>query len=199
MAGRAAHTLTDRQRAVMHRIDRRVPIKLIANEMGVSETRINQHIRALKKIYGVASLNELVECYRAHGPEGGLNGQPQDAQNDHFFEDEGPFRKPVYSKKQLQNSAGLGNQSDRDDPGLIRMSDAHVVARDALWAHDNEPVVVFGALDGKHAILYRFAVMIGIALGVVAALVLVVSAGLALSEVLDDKAQIPVDANGVAE
>jgi biotin operon repressor len=34
----------------MQRIDRRVPIKVIAQELGVSETRICQQIRALKDI-----------------------------------------------------------------------------------------------------------------------------------------------------
>ena len=50
MPSEAPRELTDRQRAVMERIDRRVPIKVIAQELGVSETRINQHIRALKDI-----------------------------------------------------------------------------------------------------------------------------------------------------
>ncbi|MEO9462231.1 MAG: hypothetical protein ABJ242_05790 [Marinomonas sp.] len=61
----AALKLTERQRSVMERIDRRVPIKVIAQEMGVSETRINQHIRALKDIYDAGSLNELVAIYRS--------------------------------------------------------------------------------------------------------------------------------------
>lgn len=61
----AAFKLTERQRSVMERIDRRVPIKVIAQEMGVSETRINQHIRALKDIYDAGSLNELVAIYRS--------------------------------------------------------------------------------------------------------------------------------------
>src|SRR3546814_14162834 len=63
-------SLTERQRSVMKRIDRRVPIKLIAQELGVSETRINQHIRILKDIYQVASLNDLVEVYRQSKPPG---------------------------------------------------------------------------------------------------------------------------------
>ena len=65
MSSGAAKRLTDRQRAVMERIDRRVPIKVIAQELGVSETRINQHIRALKDVYVAGSLGELVENYRA--------------------------------------------------------------------------------------------------------------------------------------
>ena len=60
MSSGAARRLTDRQRAVMQRIDRRVPIKVIAQDLGVSETRINQHIRALKDVYNAGSLGELV-------------------------------------------------------------------------------------------------------------------------------------------
>lgn len=56
--------LTPRQQDVMERIDCRVPIKVIAQELGLSETRINQHIRALKDIYGAASLNDLVRLHR---------------------------------------------------------------------------------------------------------------------------------------
>ena len=64
MASASARNLTERQLFVLERIDRRIPIKVIANDLGVSETRVNQHIRALKDFYKVESLNELVECYR---------------------------------------------------------------------------------------------------------------------------------------
>jgi len=50
MASGAAKRLTDRQRAVMERIDRRVPIKVIATELGVSETRITS-ISALLRTF----------------------------------------------------------------------------------------------------------------------------------------------------
>jgi DNA-binding CsgD family transcriptional regulator len=56
--------LTKRQQAVIERIDKRTPIKGIARELGVSETRINQHIRALKNIYKAENLSDLVEAYR---------------------------------------------------------------------------------------------------------------------------------------
>ena len=72
MLSGAAKRLTDRQRAVMERIDRRVPIKVIALELGVSETRINQHIRALKAFYDAGSLGDLVENYRATLPPAAL-------------------------------------------------------------------------------------------------------------------------------
>jgi len=60
----ASGLMTERQRAVMERIDRRVPIKVIARDLKISETRVNQHIRALKDIYLAGSLSELVENYR---------------------------------------------------------------------------------------------------------------------------------------
>ncbi len=186
--GEATRTLTVKQRAVMEGIDRRQPIKLIAGEMGVSETRINQHIRALKGIYGASSLNELVEEFRKSEPE-----KPEDAPAEGAAS---PFRNVAYSIKQLPEMDIPSQKLTRDDPGSIRVSDAHVVARDALWAHDIELVVVFGALDGDNAVLYRLAVMVGLAFGMIAAVVLVVSAALSLSEVLDGQASVPVDRQG---
>ena len=61
--------LTARQRAVVERIERRVPIKTIAAELGISPTRVNQHVRAVKDLYGVNSLGELVENFRQDGDE----------------------------------------------------------------------------------------------------------------------------------
>ena len=208
MVGEAAPSLTEKQREVIRRIDRRMPIKLIASEMGVSETRINQHIRALKRLYDAGSLNELVESYRrsergtpvsAEGRETSglpsISGMAEAA----GMRPGTPLRNAAYSKKQLTNQPHIRDLSDRDDPGSIRLSDAHVVARDAPWAHDIEPVVVFGALDGKHAVLYRSLVMVGLAFGMIAGVVLVVSAALSLSEVLDGRASVTLANDADAE
>lgn len=91
--------LTERQLAVIERIDRRVPIKVIAQELGVSETRINQHIRALKDIFEVDSLNELVETYRL-------------GRGDYPDEEEG-LSESVYSKSQVPESLMLGESFGR--------------------------------------------------------------------------------------
>lgn len=208
MVGDTARLLTEKQREVIRRIDRRMPIKLIASEMGVSETRINQHIRALKSIYDAGSLNELVETYRQversvsvadNRPETsdlpGLDGNGGSAEMGPAT----PLRNAAYSKKQIYNQPHVSDLSDRDDPGSIRLSDAHVVARDAPWAHDIEPAVVFGALDGKHAVLYRSMVMVGLAFGMIAGVVLVVSAALSLSEVLDSRASVTLASGADAE
>ena len=86
MAPDTTRMLTRRQRDVMERVEWRIPIKVIAGELGVSATRVNQHIRALKDIYGADSLAELVEYYRRDeasaavvvDPEGGLAGAEGD-------------------------------------------------------------------------------------------------------------------------
>lgn len=126
MRGRAARRLTDRQRAVMERIDRRVPIKVIAQELGVSETRINQHIRALKDAYCAASLGELVENYRAtlavaddpptHRPS--APAQPVSAIA------APPLSEAAYTKTQLQPADDPADGLGQDDPGQLVLGDA---------------------------------------------------------------------------
>jgi DNA-binding CsgD family transcriptional regulator len=171
--------LTERQRAVIERIDRRVPIKLIAQELGVSETRINQHIRALKNIFEVASLNELVETYRAS--------------HQASADDEETLSESTYSKKQVQESLPVGHSAERVDPGEIIINDVLAIDGRARWEIDSEPKVVPGVLDGDHAVLLRLAVIVGIAFGILAAVVLMVTAAMTLSEALDGKASVPED------
>lgn len=170
--------LTDRQRSVIERIDRRVPIKVIAQELGVSETRINQHIRALKDIFEAGSLNELVENYRANSPD---------------YVPEGDLSEAVYIKNQLPDDPVVG-------AGMTRVDTEEAVYRallqtpgQGLIEHPGEPKVVPGALDGEHAVLARLAVIVGIAFGILAAVVLMVTTAVTLSEALDGKAAVPDD------
>lgn len=194
MRGRAARRLTDRQRAVMERIDRRVPIKVIAQELGVSETRINQHIRALKDAYCAASLGELVENYRAtlavaddpptHRPS--APAQPVSAIA------APSLSEAAYTKTQLQPAVDPADGLGQDDPGQLVLGDAVPLIEQAPWLRPGEPRVVPGALDGENAVLLRLAAIVGIAGGILAAVVLTVTAAVALSEAMDGKAAIPL-------
>ncbi len=176
----ATQKLTARQRSVMERIDRRVPIKVIASELGVSETRINQHIRALKDIYQAGSLNELVEEYRARHR---ANAEA---------EDPAPYRKPEYSKKQLPDENSSGDQTSRDSASVKSAgSYAPAMSLMASGVDQSEPKVVPGVLDGEHAVLLRLATIVGIAFGILAAVVLSVTAAMALSEAMDGVAAVP--------
>ncbi|WP_394729733.1 hypothetical protein [Altererythrobacter sp. GH1-8] len=174
--------LTSRQKSVMERIDRRVPIKVIANELGVSETRINQHIRALKDIYEAGSLNELVEKYRACQRARGI------------VTESSPFRKSEYTKNQLPESAALTNELRRDT-STVQSAGSQAPAKlfSASGADQSEPKIVPGVLDGEHAILFRLAAIVGIAFGILAAVVLSVTAAMAISEAMDGVATIPVE------
>jgi biotin operon repressor len=199
MLSGAARRLTDRQQAVMERIDRRMPIKVIAQELGVSETRINQHIRALKDLYEAGSLGELVENYRATLPPAPAD-EPEDAIRAALplrdIADAGfaaPFSEVAYTKKQIPQPAIFADQLERDDPGHLVLSDAMSLLEQAPWLRPGEPRVVPGVLDGEHAVLFRLGAIVGIASGILAAVVLTITAARTLSDATEGKAAISVD------
>ena len=175
----ASRPLTERQRDVMERIDRRVPIKVIANELSVSETRVNQHIRALKNIYGAESLNELVETYRASE---GIESTGEET-----------FSESEFIKSQVHTRHKSSDEGGRVDLGGLVFHDVMPFDRVVPWEPLTEPRIVPGVLDGDHAVLMRFAAIVGIAFGILAAVVLTVTAAMAISEALDDRATIPAD------
>lgn len=193
----AERRLTERQRAVMERIDRRVPIKVIAQELGVSDTRINQHIRALKDFYEAGSLGDLVENYRATRsletagatPENGLERSPD---TDLLK----PFSETAYRNSQINPSSDPDDLADRDDPGRLVLSDAMPLIEQAPWLRPGEPRVVPGVLDGEHAVLFRLGAIVGIASGILASVILAVTAAMTLSAATDGKATYSAD-NGV--
>lgn len=189
MVSGAARRLTDRQRAVMERIDRRVPIKVIAQELGVSETRINQHIRALKSLYDAGSLGELVENYRATLGEGeGQAARETDLANVPDAALLKPFSQSAYTKNQVNPVANLAELERRDDPGQLVLGDATPLIEQAPWLKPGEPRVVPGVLDGEHAVLFRLGAIVGIASDILAAVVLTITAAMTLSEATNGKA-----------
>lgn len=197
MSRDTSRPLTERQRDVLQRIDRRVPIKVIARELNVSETRINQHIRALKDLYKVESLNELVEAYRA---ENRRKAEQKDLEKAYEEQPVTPNLKgeedTPYRKNQIPESAGTNDTSERNDPGQLVMSDVLPLEEQAPWLRPGEPRVVPRMLDGEHAVLFRLLAIVGIAFGVLAAVVLAVTAAITISEALDGRADVPVDQQG---
>ena len=194
MPPEAARPLTERQQAVMERIDRRMPIKVIAGELGVSETRINQHIRALKDIFSAESLGELVEVYRASLPEEIVPDIPkQPIYNGPVDLSVKDLTETVYSKHQVPEHQLAGIAGSRVDQGELVMSDVLPLIEQAPWLRPGEPKVVPGVLDGEHAVLFRLVAIIGIAFGILAAVVLSVTAAIAISEAMDGKARVPVE------
>ena len=181
-------SLTERQQDVLIRIDRRMPIKQIAGELDVSESRINQHIRALKDAYSVENLKDLVETYRAE--------QPDDA---HGYTESAPCRKPASTNSEVPHSSEMDEPEVRVAPGEFVLSDVAPLAIEAPWTVRNEPRVVPGVLDGDHAVLYRLAVIIGLALAFIVLVILVVTAALSMSEASGDRKYGPRDQTVQAE
>ena len=192
----ATRPLTERQRSVMEGIDRRQSIKVIARELGVSETRINQHIRALKDIYEAENLGELVECYRADkATEEKLRLDQKSEKLEYVKEDQKALSEAVYSNNQVPEAGLISDNPPGNDPGELVMSDVLPLEEQAPWLRPGEPRVVTRALDGENAVLYRFLAIIGIAFGVLAAVVLAVTAAVTISEVLEGRSTVPVVEN----
>ena len=145
---RHARILTDRQRSVMERIDRRVPIKVMAQELGISETRVNQHIRALKDIYGTESLNELVEVYRrdrnGDAPDGASN-KPQLARAKNIW------AEPIVERAAPESLVPVSLDSQASLPDWTGHPDGGDSAADAY------PIA--GFLDGPEGFSTRCGVM----------------------------------------
>lgn len=155
-------------------IDRRLPLKAVAAELGVSESRINQHVRALKERYSVNNLPELIEAWRSEEPDEARNTD---------------YRTSAWRNPQIPVGEVGGETGGRVAPGEFVLADAAPFAIEAPWNARIEPRVVPGVLDGSNAVLLRLAVIIGLAFGLVAAIVLVVTASLSLSAALKDKAK----------
>ena len=193
----STRTLTERQAAVMERIDRRVPIKVIAQELGVSETRINQHIRALKDIYGADNMRDLVDIYRLEQQsisEGDDARAPDENQT--LSGPTPPLSEDAYNFSQLP-PAIFGFDSDtRDSDATVDLNDATPLIHQAPWLKPGEPKVVPGLLDGEHALTLRLAAIVGIAFGILAAGVLTAVSATMISEAFEGHAAVPVDEHG---
>ena len=199
MASGAARRLTDRQRAVMERIDRRVPIKVIAQDLGVSETRINQHIRALKDFYNAFSLGELVENYRATlSPEAAEASAENDLSTAPDTDLLKVFSEAAYTNSQINPVVDPPDLAGQDDPGQLVLGDAMPLIEQAPWLRPGEPRVVLGVLDGEHAVLLRLGAIVGIASGILAAVILGVTAARTLSEATEGKATYSAENHAAA-
>jgi hypothetical protein len=181
----------------MVRIDRRAPIKVIARELGVSETRINQHIRALKDIYKAENLADLVKSFRAENRTAAASTasevSKQEQEDTTKTQD---LSNPVYSKTQVPGGALVGERGGGNDPGELVMSDVLPMEQQAPWLRPGEPRVVPRVLDGEYAVWFRLLAIIGIAFGFLAAVVLAVTAAVTISDALDGRATVPVDEKG---
>jgi DNA-binding CsgD family transcriptional regulator len=174
MAGEVTPALSERQKQVLSLIDRRLTIKEIAAELGISETRVNQHITTLKQRLDANTHRELAARYR----EMFTPVVPP------------PFRNPAGTKTQL-----VGERQPRSIPGRaadgdLVLADVHAFSLEAPWARASEPQVVPPVLDGKNAVLLRLAVVAAMVCGILASLILAITAATSLTEVVGGRPDI---------
>lgn len=168
---RAQTAPTERERKVLDGIDRRIPIKVIAAELGVSETRINQHIRNLKDRYNARSLAELVDHHRA-----------------------ATLPEPVYRNAQLPENPTDDASTNRAANGPLFFAKPEQTAHDAVWlaeAPEAEPRVVPGVLDKPHPVRARLLAILAMTLAIMAMLVLSLAAARTLGEAIDGWGSVP--------
>lgn len=177
-------SLTDRQKDVLVRLNRRMPIKQIAAELDLSESRVNQHIRALKDAYSVGNLKDLCQSYRVEVEH---SGEPA------------PYRKPLSTNSEVPQHREIGEPEGRVAPGEFVLADVAPLAIEAPWLVRNEPRAVPGVLDGDHAVLYRLAVIIGLALAFIVLVILVVTAALSVSQASGGREVVPPGGKPQAE
>ena len=146
-------TLTKRQLDVLDGISRRQSIKQIAFGLQVSESAVNQHIKALKNKLEVGSLGELAEAYR----------RISDRYDDRFC------RKTASRKKQLPPLADSSDVSREDDlEPVIAFHQPLAYEMKAPWTSMVGPPVVPRVLNGENAIWVRGAAIIVMAVGMLA-------------------------------
>ncbi|WP_428028004.1 response regulator transcription factor [Altererythrobacter sp.] len=128
--------LTERQRAVAKSLVRRTPYKVIAADLGIAESTVNDHIRALRRKFDANSTRELVETLLDTDLAG--TGYPQ-------FGGE--------TKNRVERFGVFGEFPARNDEYLL--ADSASVFTDAASIWPSEPLVVPEELDGPDAIWPR--------------------------------------------
>lgn len=161
----AVRKLTSKQKEVLERVARHQANKTIADAMGVSETRVNQHIRAIKDRLGVNDKEDLVSAWIEANAAA-------------------PLRESVYRKKQLPNPGEFGDESATADAALFRFKDAGAIPLKAPWEIQGFNRVGPGLLDGPGATARRVGFIILVAIGFPVAVVLTLSAMIALTDML---------------
>lgn len=131
-----APPLTDRQQAIARALIRRTPIKQIASDLEIAPSTVNDHIKTIKRKFGVRSTAQLVAALlgepaiKAPSNEGGTNN-----------------RLPMHWS--------FGDESSRDRDGSFMLSDSVAPSSWEPWKPAPESRVVPEELDGPDATIPR--------------------------------------------
>lgn len=157
--------LSDKQAEVLSRLSRRQSYKTIASEMGISLSRVNQHVRVMKDRLGVNDPAGLVELWLS------ANGEQLST-------------KDACTKSQLPPDAHPRHEEGTADAAVLTFHDAGAMALPAPWDAPEFQRVGPGYLDGPGGSAKRIGFMLLVAMGFPVAVVATLSAMMALTEML---------------
>lgn len=157
--------LSESQTEVLSRLARRQSYKTIADKMGISQSRVNQHIRAMKNRLGVNDPAGLVELW--------LSAQG-----------ERPSIKDAYTKSQLPPWPLPCQRQGTAGGAVLPFRDAGSMSLPLPWQDPESVRVGPGYLDGPGGTARRIGFMLLVAIGFPVAVVATLSAMMALTEML---------------
>jgi biotin operon repressor len=155
--GDVEHLARSRRDEVLELVAKRRSLKQIANELGIGESTVNYHIRGLKESHGVYTLAQLSDIHASR-----LVSAPH-------------LDCRISSRRESAVFVGpenLEGMAPDDGEPLITFQDAMHFKVDAPWTTSTEPKVVPEVLNGTNAGLNRGALMVAIALGMLALVLL---------------------------
>ncbi len=160
--------LTARQRQILELIAQRRSLKQIANDLDLSISSVDKHVKALKLELNANSLSELAERHRSLVSAG----------------DDRDYSFSASGISAVTRAAAFEHPSDREDfeAGLILRDAAYRV--EPPWQKKAVPEVVPGWLTGPNATLTRTALIVGIALGLLALVLIGLGVAQGISGVL---------------
>ena len=154
----AAFALTERQRDVLALLGRGLSEKEIASELGISPSRVTQHVRALKDRLGTERRSGLVAA---------ATQLPL-------------YEKATGDKIPVPSAFDFGEPATGAVPDQVTVSDAMPLRHPAPWESDAYRVGP-GAFDDQGENLRRLLLMIKVSLGVPALIVILIIARWAIT------------------
>jgi len=166
----AFDTLTEKQRETVELLGQGRTSKEIASMLGISESAAVQRIETLRAKCGGILRKDLARAWREYCEDRGTEQACKGLTGKSF---------------QVPPATNWPDYAGQDDSGdLLQLADAMPFETQAPWASSDEPEVVPEVLDGADAVLKRTFLAVGLALGLLVAMLVLLSVANELGELI---------------
>ena len=174
---------TDRQIEVLSLVARRLTIKEIAAELGVSESAINQRIRTLKEKARVNTHRELAQMY--------LDFCAEDVPASPYFSEK-TCSDSACRISQLEASSLIQNEgTESKSRSAFSFHDSQLFRSEAPWLEIDEPRVVPRVLDGPNAVWFRIVAIFVIAVALMVSVIVGLATLQAITNAIESGRAVP--------